>query len=107
VSTAQLRRAAEDLKARAPSRRHAVPDDRVDFACSLGLESDPWQLRLLRSSSSRTLLNCSRQSGKSTMAAVLALHKALVEPGSLVLILAPAERQAKELLARWQPSTRL
>ena len=34
------------------------------------------------------------------MASVLALHKALAAPGSLVLILAPAERQAKELFSK-------
>ncbi len=34
------------------------------------------------------------------MAAVLALHRALYHPGSLVLILAPAERQAKELFSK-------
>jgi hypothetical protein len=34
------------------------------------------------------------------MASVLALHKALVGPGSLILILAPAERQAKELFSK-------
>jgi hypothetical protein len=46
------------------------------------------------------LLNCARQSGKSTMAGLLALHKALIVPGSLILILAPAERQAKELFSK-------
>jgi hypothetical protein len=34
------------------------------------------------------------------MASVLALHKALTWPGSLILILAPAERQAKELFSK-------
>jgi phage FluMu gp28-like protein len=34
------------------------------------------------------------------MAAILALHQALNEPGSLVLVLAPAERQSKELFAK-------
>ena len=34
------------------------------------------------------------------MASVLALHKALVASGSLILILAPAERQAKELFSK-------
>ena len=34
------------------------------------------------------------------MASVLALHTALVAPGSLILILAPAERQAKELFSK-------
>jgi hypothetical protein len=34
------------------------------------------------------------------MAALLALHKALCAPGALVLILAPAERQARELFSK-------
>jgi hypothetical protein len=46
------------------------------------------------------LLNCARQSGKSTMAAIIALHQALRRSSSLVLILAPAERQAKELFSK-------
>jgi hypothetical protein len=46
------------------------------------------------------LLNCARQSSKSTMSAIIALHKALITPGSLTLILAPAERQAKELFSK-------
>src|SRR5215218_3050730 len=74
--------------------------DRAEFARSLGLEPDMWQERLLLSRSERTLLNCCRQSGKSTMAALIALHRALYRPGSLVLILAPAERQAKETFSK-------
>jgi len=46
------------------------------------------------------LLNCCRQSGKSTMAAVLALHRALYRPGSLILCLAPALRQSQELFQK-------
>jgi len=34
------------------------------------------------------------------MAGIIALHQALVRPSSLVLILAPAERQAKELFSK-------
>jgi hypothetical protein len=100
VSTASLRRTVKDLKARAPARRPAVPLDREDFAGSLGIVPDPWQGDLLRSTAPRVLLNCARQSGKSTMAGVVALHRALTVPGSLVLILAPAERQAKELFSK-------
>jgi hypothetical protein len=74
--------------------------DRVAFARALGLEPDPWQERLLRSASDRVLLNCCRQSGKSTMAALIALHRAIYHPGSLILILAPAERQAKETFGK-------
>jgi phage terminase large subunit-like protein len=74
--------------------------DRVSFARSVGVEPDPWQEDFLRSSSERTLLNCSRQSGKSTMSAVIALHRALYHPGSLVLCLAPALRQSQELFGK-------
>src|SRR5215207_8063870 len=74
--------------------------DRVSFARKLGTVPDKWQEDLLRSTSQRTLLNCSRQSGKSTMSAILGLHTALYRPGSLILILAPAERQAKECFSK-------
>jgi Terminase large subunit, T4likevirus-type, N-terminal len=74
--------------------------DRLRFASELGIAPDPWQEELLRSSSDRILLNCCRQSGKSTMAGIIALHRALCYPRSLCLILAPAERQAKETFAK-------
>src|SRR5215212_11759501 len=74
--------------------------DRVAFSRSLGLEPDGWQAKLLHSTSPRLLLNCSRQSGKSTMAGVIALHRALYRPNSLVLCLAPSERQSKELFGK-------
>src|SRR3712207_1918181 len=74
--------------------------DRATFAQTLGLEPDSWQERLLRSSSDRVLLNCCRQSGKSTMTALIALHRALFHPGSLILCLAPALRQSQELFSK-------
>jgi hypothetical protein len=74
--------------------------DRVAFAEALGLDPDPWQRDLLRSSSERVILNCSRQSGKSTMTAVITLHRALYHPGSLILCLAPALRQSQELFGK-------
>ena len=74
--------------------------DRLTFARELGLDPDPWQEDLLRSSSERVLLNCSRQSGKSTVSAIIALHRALYHPGSLVLALAPALRQSQELFGK-------
>jgi hypothetical protein len=82
---------AEDLK---------LALDRSSFAREVGLEPDPWQRDLLRSSSDRVLLNCSRQSGKSTMSGVIALHRALYHPGSLILCLAPALRQSQELFGK-------
>jgi hypothetical protein len=101
VSTASLAREVRRLRARSSaSRQHAIPSDRVEFTHSLGLEPDPWQERLLRSSSDRVLLNVARQAGKSSMAAIIGLHRALTHPGSLVLCLAPALRQSQELFAK-------
>jgi|SRR5215218_8259296 len=74
--------------------------DRVAFVEALGIESAEWQRELLGSDADRILLNCSRQSGKSTMSAIIALHRALYHPGSLVLCLAPALRQSQELFAK-------
>jgi len=107
ASAARLRADIERLKILRGAARVAVPEDRVEFAAVAGLpDLDPWQEKLLRSEASRVLLNCSRQSGKSTMAAILALHQALSSPSSLVLILAPAERQAKELFTKVAASYR-
>ena len=100
MSTAQLKREIEGLRARRPDRRASIPTDRVEFAHLLGIDPDGWQERLLRSDASRVLLLCSRQAGKSTMAALIGLHRALTHPGALVLILAPAERQAKETFSK-------
>ena len=74
--------------------------DRVRFAEELGISPDPWQRTLLSSTSKRVLLNITRQGGKSTTAAVIALHRALYYPQSLVLVLAPALRQSQELFGK-------
>jgi len=62
-----------------------------------GIDPDPWQRQLLLDRAPRVLLNCSRQAGKSTTVAALALHQLLTRPGSLVLLVAPSERQSCEL----------
>ena len=59
--------------------------DPVLFSRGLGLVPDPWQKHVLRYSEKRLIMNCSRQSGKSTTAAVKALRKAIYTPGSLTL----------------------
>lgn len=64
---------------------------------ALDLEPDPWQAEVLRSDSKRILLNCSRQSGKSTVTSILALHTATYQDESLVLCLSPTLRQSSEL----------
>ncbi|MGA7075993.1 MAG: phage terminase large subunit [Halobacteriota archaeon] len=80
--------------------RVEIPDDPVAFARLLGIEPDPWQRDLLTSTEGNVILNCARQSGKSTIVAVLALCHALVHPRSLVLILSPSQRQSGELLKK-------
>lgn len=62
-----------------------------------GLTPDPWQEDFLRCEDPRVLLLCHRQAGKSSATACLALHTALYEPDSLVLLFSPALRQSTEL----------
>jgi hypothetical protein len=106
VTAARLRADIERLKALRSSLRREIPADRVEFACLVGLEPDRWQEQLLRSEAPRVLLNVARQAGKSTAAGLIGLHRALYHPGSLILILAPAERQAKELFSKIAESYR-
>ncbi len=61
---------------------------------------DAWQADLLRSDAKQMILNCSRQSGKSTISSVLGLHTALYTPESLVLLLSPSLRQSQELFRK-------
>lgn len=77
------------------SLAHAL--DPTAWALGLGFAPDPWQMDVLRSSAPRILLNCSRQSGKSTTTALLALHTAIYQPGTLALLLSPSLRQSSEL----------
>jgi hypothetical protein len=81
--------------------RHRLRQDPADTLATAGLTPDPWQADFLRASCGasglRSLLLCSRQAGKSTAAAALALWTALLEPRSLVLLLSPTLRQSGEL----------
>ncbi len=79
--------------------RHAL-DPAVFATEALGLDLDPWQREVLQSAGKRDLLNCSRQAGKSTTAAVLGLHAALYKPGSLTLLVSPSLRQSSELFRK-------
>ncbi len=67
---------------------------------AVGFAADQWQVEALRSTRKRLLLNCSRQSGKSTTAAIKALHRALYWPGSLILLVSPSYRQSGELFLK-------
>lgn len=102
MSTAQLAKVVRRLRERSPARRVEISADRVEFARSAGIDPDPWQADVLRSESGRILLNCSRQSGKSTIVAVLAVHTALFNPNALVLLLSPTIRQSGVLFEKCQ-----
>jgi hypothetical protein len=78
----------------------SVPAHPVAFAVSVGIVPDEWQVELLASEHPRKILCCGRQTGKSTVGAVLAVHKALTSPRSTVLVVAPGERQAKLLFSK-------
>jgi len=74
--------------------------DPTRLLTAAGLEPDLWQQELLLEPWDRALLNITRQGGKSTTVAAVALHTALYREDALVLILAPARRQSKELLTK-------
>jgi Terminase large subunit, T4likevirus-type, N-terminal len=75
----------------------AEPDRLMSIS---GMPPDPWQSELLQTEAERMLLLCSRQAGKSTVAAALALRVALMQPGSPILILSPTDRQSGELFRK-------
>ena len=88
----------------------ATPDIAAELRCALdpvafaverlNFEPDPWQADVLRSSASRLALNCSRQAGKSTTAAIKGTHRVVYHPGSLVLLVSPSLRQSRELFSK-------
>lgn len=73
--------------------------DPAQIMTQSGMEPDPWQSDVLNSDARRMLLLCSRQSGKSTTCAALAVNQAIYDPG-LVLLIAPAQRQSAELFRK-------
>jgi hypothetical protein len=65
-----------------------------------GMTPDPWQARLLRSDARQQILLCSRQAGKTTLGAALAVLTLAREAPALVLIVSPSERQSGEDVSR-------
>jgi hypothetical protein len=70
------------------------------FMNLLKMPPDPWQIDVLDGKHRRLLLNCCRQSGKSTVVAMLALLEALFRSSSLILVLSKSLRQSSELLRK-------
>ena len=96
-----------EAQANQPSATPPEPPDPVRFAReNLGLEPDPKQIEVLQSKATRGILNCSRQWGKSTIAAAKAVHLAYTQPDSLILIASPSKRQSAELLRKIEAMVR-
>ena len=65
-----------------------------------GFMAEASQVEFLASKAKRGIVNCSRQWGKSTLAAIKVLHRAWTRPGSLVLVVSPTLRQSGLFLSK-------
>ena len=74
--------------------------DPVRFFESAGRQADEMQAQVLTSPAQRLIVNASRQSGKSEAAAARGAYRCLTRRDQTVLMLAPTQRQAGELLAK-------
>ena len=66
----------------------------------LGITPDDRQAALLQAAGKRTILNCCRQWGKSTITAAKSVELAYRNPGSLIIIVAPVIRQSHEFVLK-------
>jgi len=73
--------------------------DPLYFSKLVGLEPDKWQKEVLWEQKN-LLMNCARQSGKSTIAALYAVHQAISLDNSLILLVSPSQRQSGELFRK-------
>jgi len=65
-----------------------------------GFRCDAQQRNIFRRSNKRVILNCSRQTGKSTTAALIAVHTAVLQPASTIVITAPTKQQIREFIRK-------
>jgi hypothetical protein len=90
-------------KGKAKREKSPAPEvmDAGEFArVRLGIEPDATQMELLQSGAPRVMLNCSRQWGKSTVAALMATHHAVTRPDAMVIVASASKRQSNELLKK-------
>ena len=66
----------------------------------LGLVPDKIQALVLNTETSRGILNCCRQWGKSTVTAAKAVHEAYTVEGSLTIVVSPSARQSGEMVRK-------
>lgn len=103
----RLLKEAQEIEAEIARRKAKdTLTDPVKFAIALGKPPDVWQAEVLRFKGLLLALLCSRQAGKSTTTAILALHRALTVRGALVLLISPSQRQSSELLLKVKDAMR-
>ena len=74
--------------------------DPVLLAKDCGIEPDPIQADLLTTQARKVLLCCTRQWGKSTIAALIALHECLHRSPAMVILVSPSQPQSTELFKK-------
>jgi hypothetical protein len=67
---------------------------------AFGLNPDPWQLDVLKTEHPRLLLNCARQTGKTTVVAFLGLMEAMLNYRTNVFVVSRSMRQSREMYNR-------
>jgi hypothetical protein len=82
------------------ARDFARAIDPIELARDCGLEPDQVQAKLLASSARRFLLCCTRQWGKSTTTALIALHEALYSTPAMIVLVSPSQPQSTELFKK-------
>jgi len=82
---------------------YEVFGDMIDPASYIGRiweEPFDWQKEALKPEHKSLILNCARQSGKSTIVSGICLHNAKHKPKSLNLIISPSEKQSQETMKK-------
>src|SRR5262245_1068528 len=99
----RLRPVPRPTPAQKPEIASEPPRDIINWVRDhLDFTPDPRQAEVLASDTNRLILCCTRQWGKSTITALKALHLALSQPGSEILVVSRSERQSREWLRKLQ-----
>ena len=70
------------------------------FEAQIGIAFDAVQAQVFESETHRGILNCTRQWGKSTVAAAKAVHRAWTRTGSLTLVASPSGAAERGVCAK-------
>ncbi|HEY2909028.1 MAG TPA: terminase family protein [Gemmataceae bacterium] len=96
----RLDQLAAAMPGRPEDRLTAYRADPARLMTDAGFTPDAWQAEFLRSTDARNLILCGRQIGKSLAVALKALCRALTTANSTVVVIAPIEPQANELVRK-------